>query len=108
MKLLLAALCLAVTVGTSLLMAADAVKAESKEIAELRIKAERGHAVAQCNLGVAYDTGQGVPKDEAEAVKWFRKAADQENASAQSNLGVMYANGRGVPKDARASQAMRQ
>ena len=51
------------------------------------------------NLGLMYDNGQGVPKDEAEAVKWYRKAADQGNASAQFNLGLMYDNGQGVPKD---------
>ena len=44
-------------------------------------------------------TGQGVAKDEVEAVKWYRKAADQGYAHAQSNLGVSYANGLGVAKD---------
>ncbi len=43
--------------------------------------------------------GQGVTKDEAEAVKWVRKAADQGHADAQLLLGGMYANGRGVTKD---------
>ena len=46
-----------------------------------------------------YATGQGAPKDEAEAVKWFRKAADQGFASAQVNLGVVYWFGKGVVKD---------
>jgi S1-C subfamily serine protease len=46
-----------------------------------------------------YNTGEGVVKDSAEAVKWYRKAADQGNAAAQDNLGVMYASGEGVPKD---------
>ena len=43
--------------------------------------------------------GQGVPQDEAEAVKWFRLAADQGDAPAQLNLGTIYANGEGVPQD---------
>jgi len=55
--------------------------------------------VAQFNLGMIYDTGEGVTKDAAEAVKWYRKAADQGLAAAQFNLGVMYANGEGVTKD---------
>jgi TPR repeat protein len=46
-----------------------------------------------------YEKGQGVPKDDAEAVKWYRKAAEQGNAGAQDKLGAMYADGRGVPKD---------
>jgi hypothetical protein len=43
-----------------------------------------------------YDNGEGVPENDAEAVRWFRLAAEQGNALAQSNLGVMYANGEGV------------
>ncbi len=61
--------------------------------------AEQGNASAQYNLGLMYDQGQGVPKDEQQAVVWFRKAAEQGDAHAQHNLGVMYATGRGVSKD---------
>src|SRR4051794_32521432 len=47
-----------------------------------------------------YARGQGVPRDDALAVKWYRVAADQGHALAQNNLGVMHSNGRGVSKDA--------
>jgi len=43
----------------------------------LRSLAEQGHAEAQYNLGVMYDYGEGVPEDDAEAMKWFRLAAEQ-------------------------------
>ena len=43
---------------------------------EWRPLAEQGLAVAQFNLGLMYDEGQGVPQDYAEAVKWYRKAAE--------------------------------
>jgi TPR repeat protein len=46
-----------------------------------------------------YDTGYGVPQDDAQAVSWFRQAAEQGNVNAQSNLGLMYFVGRGVPKN---------
>ena len=46
-----------------------------------------------------YANGDGVPKDETEAVKWYRKAAERGVALAQSQLGWMYENGSGVPKD---------
>jgi TPR repeat protein len=46
-----------------------------------------------------YHNGQGVPQDDAEALKWLSLAADQSNADAQCNLGLMYADGWGVPKD---------
>ena len=38
-------------------------------------------------LGVCYDNGTGVVKDEVEAVKYCKMAAYQGNASAQYNLG---------------------
>ena len=67
---------------------------------EFRQAAEQGHASAQFNLGVMYANGEGVLKDEAEAVRWYRMAAEQGLAGAQFNLGVRYDNGRGVLKDA--------
>ena len=50
-------------------------------------------------VGVMYDNGEGVLKDDAEAVRWYRLAADQGDVFAQFNLGLMYANGLGVLKD---------
>ena len=70
-----------------------------KEFLKYKPKAEKGDASAQFNLGRCYFYGQGVAKDEVEAMKWYRKAADQGNARAQSNLGFCYANGTGVAKD---------
>ena len=46
-----------------------------------------------------YNAGQGVPQDDAEAVRWYRLAADQGHARAQGNLGVMCGTGEGVPQD---------
>ena len=61
--------------------------------------AEAGNAEAQYELGRAYEMGEGVSEDDAEAVRWYRMAAEQGEALAQFNLGLMYANGRGVLKD---------
>ena len=61
--------------------------------------AEQGDARAQYNLGIMYGKGDGVPQDDAEAVKWYRLAAAQGVAEAQLNLGFMYAKGNGVPQD---------
>ena len=46
-----------------------------------------------------YANGEGVPEDDAEAMRWFRLAAEQGNATAQFLLGLMYASGEGVPED---------
>ena len=61
--------------------------------------AEQGDAFFQWNLGVMYDNGEGVPENDAEAVKWYRLAAEQGDADAQSNLGAMYVKGEGVPEN---------
>ena len=65
----------------------------------LKICAERGSASAQFSLGVIYATGDGVPEDDAEAVRWLRLAAEQGHSIAQSNLGVMYGDDDGIPED---------
>ena len=64
-----------------------------------RRAAEQGHAMAQFNLGLMYDKGEGVPQDYKTAAQWYRRAAEQGNAMAQFNLGVMYRKGEGVPQD---------
>ena len=65
----------------------------------VRQAAEQGDATAQFNLGLMYANGEGVPEDDAEAVRWYRMAAEQGLAIAQFNLGVKYDFGEGVPKD---------
>ena len=61
--------------------------------------AKQGDADAQFSLGVMYEKGEGVAKDNKAAVKWYTLAAEQGFADAQFNLGVMYVNGTGVVKD---------
>lgn len=61
--------------------------------------AEKGTPEAQFNLGVMYDTGQGVLQDYVEAAMWYQRAANQGYAAAQFNLGIRYAKGQGVPED---------
>src|SRR6266478_5226477 len=73
-------------------------KADGK-LADIRAKAKKGNADAQCHLGDCYYFGKGVAKDDVEAVKWWRKAAEQNLALAQANLGISYAAGEGMAKD---------
>jgi len=60
--------------------------------------AKQGSAVAQYDLGVKYDLGQGVPRNEKEAVRWYRKAAEQGHFEAPYKLGLAYETGIGVRK----------
>lgn len=61
--------------------------------------AEQGNALAQYNLGLLYDIGQGAPKDYDQARQWYEKAAAQGQADAQVNLGILYDYGRSIQQD---------
>ena len=62
-------------------------------------RADAGEAVAQNNLGVLYQRGQGVPPDPALARQWFERAAAQGLPGAMYNIGMLYLRGYGVPVD---------
>lgn len=74
----------------------EAVRVDSFLITSL---AESGRASAQLLLGEMRLTGNGIPRDYAEALKWFRAAAEQGDAQALRRLGFMYESGLGVKRD---------
>src|SRR6266498_3484395 len=79
--------------------AAQQTKADQKPIEEVKAKADAGDAESEVELGLRYTNGEGVAKDQVEAVKWYRKAAEQNYADAQNDLGASFYNGEGVAKD---------
>ncbi|HEX4522607.1 MAG TPA: transglycosylase SLT domain-containing protein [Casimicrobiaceae bacterium] len=48
---------------------------------------------------LAYEHGEGVPKDQRKAAALYCEAARGGDVGAMFNLGWMYANGRGIPRD---------
>ena len=76
-----------------------AAQESAPDLQTLLALANQGHPVAQFNLGVKYDFGQGVDKDPAQAIHWYRLAAAQGHGGAQFNLGGMYFEGLGVKRD---------
>ncbi len=50
---------------------------------------------AQYNLGLMYEEGWGVEKDDVQAFEWFERAALTGFAPAMAAVGMMYADGRG-------------
>ena len=94
---------------TSTTQTAEQAEKIRTKVADLRARAERGEAEAQYGLGWMYSNGQGVPKDNVQALSWLRQAAAQGHAGAQFGLAWMYGNGQGVPKDnAQALSWLRQ
>ena len=79
----------AVTLSTSAIAA---------DLNQTQTLAKKGDVVAQHNLGVMYENGEGVRQDYVKAVDWYAKAANKGLSIAQFNLGAMYYNGKGVPQ----------
>ena len=78
-----------------------------------RAEADKGHPMAQANIGYLYEHGLGVPQSYPEAMVWYRKAATQNLPQAQFNSGTLYFYGSGVEQNQREAvgwfrQAARQ
>jgi TPR repeat protein len=71
--------------------------------AEWKALAETGHDKSQSNIGLMYRRGQGIEKNEHEAIKWFLKAAEQGLDTAQFNLGILYSRIEGIEQDQAAA-----
>ena len=93
-------LCLFLTVALS---ATAGLPAEPAEIASLRTKAEKGNAVAQYNLGLAYAEGRNdLPADQAQAFVWLTLSGD--SSSTRKALAAVLA----TITDAQLAAARRQ
>ena len=71
----------------------------STAFAELAPLAKAGNAEAQFYLGLMYEGGEGVERNDTQAVLWYHLAAEAGLAEAQYNLGLMYNSGKGVAQD---------
>lgn len=75
---------------------------------DLRDLAGRGLASAQIDLAIKHAEGDGVEKNDSEAVRWLRMAVEQGDPVAQYDLALMYNEGRGVERDdAEAARLLR-
>lgn len=73
--------------------------AGSNVVADLTSRAGRGEAEAEYDLGFRYEIGNGVSRDDVQAIAMYRRAAEHGFAAAQFRLGYRYANGLGVSRD---------
>ena len=92
--LLLSAAVMILTVRLTVASELDSLKAAGRCRKPYRGRHGRaqGDAKAQYSLGYMYDFGEGVPQNDAEAVRWYRMAAEQGHAKALFNLGFMHFN----------------
>lgn len=92
-------LCILYFVSVFVLLFGIGATGYAADIATLKAGAESGQAQAQYQLGLAYESGDGVGQDDFQAVRWLRAAAEQDYPPAALDLGWMLANGYGVSKD---------
>jgi len=65
----------------------------SANVTALTRRALNGDTRSELRLGIAFEFGQGVDKNLAEAMRWYRVAADRGDPIAQTNLGFFYESG---------------
>lgn len=68
----------------------------AESFGSLLARAEAGDAEAQNEVGVRYEDGNGVERNDVLAAEWYRKSAEQECALGEYNLSTAYFYGRGV------------
>lgn len=61
--------------------------------------AEAGHAPALTALGLRYESGEGLPRDTAQAASLYAAASGRGDSAAMLRLGMLYETGQGVPRD---------
>jgi len=70
-----------------------------KPLNGLKKAAEKGVCISEINLGICYQDGIGVEKNERLAFGLYSKAVAQGDAYAKRCLGKCYQTGIGVDKD---------
>lgn len=81
------ALCVVLIIVAGMGISAQTAK---PNLPALKKAAESGDPKAQCELGVLYFSGDGVPKDIKESIRLFTLSAEKKYLDSQVNLGWIY------------------
>lgn len=73
--------------------------ANESPLIRLARRADGGEGAAMVELGARYLEGDGVPRDEDQAMVWFHRAASAGEAEGWVRLGILYRDGVGLPAD---------
>ena len=87
------------SVGGWLTIAGIALAAGWAQAQQATVASEAQAPSTLTERALAYEHGEGVPRDEAKAIELYCEAARAGDREAMFNLGWMYANGRGVARD---------
>ena len=72
---------------------------DAEAVTLFRRASDAGHPLAPVSLGLLYELGRGVPKDEVKAYAIYREAAGAGKPFAMTNLARLLNLGRGVEKN---------
>ena len=93
--------------ASQMLRTADGVPEDPKRSFEfMKLAADRGMPIAQCNLGGMYLDGYGCKRDYAPARMWFEAALAAGDELAGLSLAMMYVYGLGVLVNAARAQEL--
>jgi TPR repeat protein len=70
---------------------------------EFMTLAKKGEAESQYMLGILYEEGQGLPRDDVEAAFWYARAANQGFVDAYFALGQLFVHRKGDRQDRMAA-----
>jgi hypothetical protein len=87
------------TLAVGLVLISATLPITAQDIEKLKERATAGEGVAQYDLALMYDNGQGVAQDSMQAALWYRKAAENSVVQAEYRLGYDYFLGRGIPQN---------
>lgn len=71
----------------------------AKALAYFKEADKLGHMKAARYIGLLYQEGRGVPKNDKETASWFKKGAEDGDITSQYLLGKCYEDGTGVERD---------
>lgn len=74
-------------------------KDERKALKHYLNAANKGHILAQYNVGKFYKRGKGIPRDHHKALYWFKKAAAQNDVYSYYEISKLYYANKEIPKD---------
>jgi len=77
----------------------EIAKSGKTDLRPVQSAAEAGQPEAMYQLGMAYENGKDLPKDDAKAAVWYHRASDLGHGNSMFYLGGLYWSGRGVTKD---------
>lgn len=71
----------------------------AKALAYFKEADKLGHMKAARYIGLLYQEGRGVPKNDKETASWFKKGAEDGDITSQYLLGKCYEDGTGIERD---------